>query len=238
MPPSWSAEGTWERVLCLLWHFRQIFGGSIVIIGVSDCGEQKQLPVVVACEDDSADPADFVAEDVVGYYLAAGYDESGPFSSRLGNADDFSWPYLESNRDLPVLKGLAQTQRKAKYTEEVVNRVVRIIEGKEKVRRLEAFDPDEQGHSVPLDLLSKWDPQTEIWLAAYLAFHGAVLSPTMLTSLRKKPPIPETIKKVKKANADALLAAPPNNRAQQQRRRRRQAAPATRGFECALLESP
>jgi hypothetical protein len=175
--------------------------------------------------------------------VVVGYTEAGPYCSRLCDADDYSWPYLESNRAVPVKKGLAQTQRRAKYTEEVVKRVVSIIEGKETVRRLKAFDPDEQGHSVPLDLLSPWDERTHIWLAAYLAFHGAVLSPKKLLSLRSKPPIPETIKKAvqelkeKTAEAAPLVAAPPNNPAPRRARRPR-AARAGRDFDPASLESP
>jgi hypothetical protein len=123
----------------------------------------------------------------------------------------------------------------------VVKRVVSIVEGEETVLGLNTFDPEEQGQSVPLDLLSAWDEPTQIWLAAYLAFHGAVLSPKMMSSLRKKKEISTTIKKVKDVKADASLAAAPpkaprNNRAQRQRRRR--ATPAARGFDFASLESP
>lgn len=102
-----------------------------------------------------------------------------PFVQRLSSASEFSWP-----DGIPA--GFAQTQMRASYDDRVVGCVVDIINGVVRVERLETFDPDFEGESVALDLLSSWNRQTRVWLAAYLASLGFFISPAKISSLRNK----------------------------------------------------
>jgi hypothetical protein len=68
-------------------------------------GELKQRPVVVVHHDPSVDPDCFVPEEVVEYFVVAGYTTlGGPFLKWVSNADNYSWP-------LDNEKGIAQIQK-------------------------------------------------------------------------------------------------------------------------------